>query len=231
MNFNNAIGNDGGGGGGGGGGAAKPISSPAGSFSTMKSIIKTTPEQELIENNFLGYKPIQIKTDRVLFYIFMLVDMYHDYFKGQFNVSKRGDIIRKVYSFYNTLKILFKGAIQDEFITEETGLDIDEKNLFVEYINKLYDELEKETYKQYYEKYHSLVSYKFYYNKNSLNQNNSMMYKENAINLFNVLNEVVQNQLELRNRIIQRGTYQTLQLKIELFDDLIMGNGGGGGAQ
>jgi hypothetical protein len=227
----NAIGNDGGGGGGGGGGAAKPISSPAGSFSTMKSIIKTTPEQELIENNFLGYKPIQIKTDRVLFYIFMLVDMYHDYFKGQFNVSKRGDIIRKVYSFYNTLKILFKGAIQDEFITEETGLDIDEKNLFVIYINKLYDELEKPIYKKYYEKHYSLVSHKFFYHKNSLNQSNLMIYKDEANVLFNVLNETLQNDMELRGRVIPRGKYQTLQIKIELFDDLIMGNGGGGGAQ
>lgn len=233
MNFNNPIGNDDGGGGGGGGEgrAAKPISSPAENFSAMKSIIKTTPEQELIENNFSGYKPIQIKTDRVLFYIFMLVDMYHDYFKGQLNDSKRGDIIRKVYSFYNTLKILFRGAIQDQFMIKDTGLDIDEKNLFVLYINKLYDELEKPIYKKYYEKHYSLVSHKFFYYINSLNQSNLMIYKDEANVLFNVLIETLQNELPLRNRTIPRGTYQTLQIKIELFDDLIMGNGGGGGAQ
>ena len=111
-------------------------------------------EKELLDGKVYD-KKIQLKCDRILFYIFMLSDMYHDYFTNV-RTNIRGSIVHKIYSFYETINIVFSN-IEDL-----------EKKYFVNYFEKLKETTEKILKKeqiQNHSKYPSILGNTYYLDK------------------------------------------------------------------
>ena len=188
---------------------------PSTIFSTIKEKPKNNKENKLIERIEQKNK-LKLNCTRVLFYIIMFVDMLHDYL---YKIRGRGNIIQKIYSFYETLQIILKG------IYNET-----EKKEFVSYIKSFTDYLNEmksneelnETFKQ-----ENNVFYKIYtFDKNEFNQPEIKKYKADAKDLFVNTGKIPQENLVLRyGRIIYRHDLREYKIKIEKFDKLFELNG------
>ena len=65
-------------------------------------------KKEDVRSRFLGDidegEGIELNCEKELFYIFMLVDMFHDYFDDT-STNKRGTIVHKLISFFETLSL------------------------------------------------------------------------------------------------------------------------------
>lgn len=184
-------------------------------FSAIKERPPTKKEKQLLRGR-TQKNSLKLNCTRVLFYIIMFVDILHDYL---FKIRGRGNIIQRIYSFYETLQIILKG------ISNET-----EKNEFIEYIKLitiyLHEMIPKEELNKIFYKYNN-VFYRIYnFDKNEFNSPEIKKYKSDARELFKNTGKVRQENMVLRNgTVIPRSNYIDYKINLEKFDKLFETNG------
>jgi hypothetical protein len=185
--------------------------------SAILSEIKEKPlnikEKQLIEGIPQKNK-LKLNCTRVLFYIIMFVDIFHDYLH---RIGGRGSIIQKIYSFYETLKIILKGIV-----------NITEKEEFISYIINLNEELDKLITQENWRKiiYHNNFNLIYILDKNDFNKPEIKKYKADAKDLFEETGKITNENMILKNRkVIRRSNYRKYKINIEKFDKLFETNG------
>lgn len=185
--------------------------------SSILSGIKMNPQtiKEIQLINGISQKNIlELNCSRVFFYILMFVDIFHDYLH---RISGRGSIIQKIYSFYETLKIILKGIV-----------NFTEKQEFISYIINLNEELDKLITQENWRKiiYHNNFNLIYNLDKNDFNKPEIKKYKADARDLFEDTGETPQENMTLINgKVIRRSNYRNYKINIKKFDKLFETNG------
>ena len=176
-------------------------------LSNMKNIEKTNQEKKLARGN-VEKNELELKCERVLFYIFMFVDMYHDYLTNIKN-EKRGTIVHKMFSFYETLDIIL------------SNINIREREKFAYLINRLYLDLDTVSIRR---KDH-LLNYVYQISDNDFTDK-TMKYKKTANTLFTQISKIPISNIVLRNnRIVNRSHLKNYKINIHKFNHLFDING------
>ena len=197
MNFNNAIGNDGGGG---GGAAANNVPIPIKAQLLLSARKENTTSR--FNYNYNNVKTVRLIDQRELFYIFLLVDIFHDYFDN-LRTESRGTIIHKLISLKGTLEIILELC------------DISLLQFYFQRIKEIisYNQPRTRSEKP------NFFKKNYYVESKIFNQTGNLTYFKYKDPLgFMVIEDTINHNYNLRSR--ERGEITKFTLKKEVFDEI-----------